>query len=122
MLPTMGSQNTKVLNKVISFQVTDSLSRQALHQHIATMQEAIEQWGKICLLLEIHDLSRLDPTIAWRDVRLLAQQGEAIEKVAVLISGTAQAIILGLTDLFRQAEVRQFEPAQKQAALHWLVS
>lgn len=82
--------------------------------------EAAAAAGPFRLLAVLEDFHGWDLHAAWDDLKLGIKIEGALERLALVGDGAVATWMVRLSKPFTRAEVRQFHPSERDAALAWL--
>jgi hypothetical protein len=87
---------------------------------VPELEQAVEQWGKINLLLEMEDFHGWDAHALWDDFQVGLKYNDAIVRIAMVGDRTWEEWMAKLLKFFTKAEVKYFEHARDHRAWIWL--
>ncbi|MBD3221620.1 STAS/SEC14 domain-containing protein [bacterium] len=87
---------------------------------VPELDAAIEQHGKIGLLVELEDFHGFTAGALWEDTKFGARHWNDIERIAVVGEGRLEKGMATFARPFTTAEVEFFEPLDRARALRWL--
>jgi hypothetical protein len=87
---------------------------------VPEIEGAIEQHGKVRLLVDLEDFEGWSAGAMWQDTKFDARHWNDIERIAVVGEGKMEKGLAMFAKPFTTAEVKFFERADRARALRWL--
>lgn len=107
-------------SKVIEVRVSGKLSKEDYHRFVPDVERAIDQYGKIRLLLEMNDFHGWEFGALWEDIKFDLKHFRHIERLAMVGQTHWEQGMAAFCKPFTTAEVRFFTPDQIEQARQWL--
>lgn len=108
------------LDNLVAIKITDTLNRKDYNALIPEMESKIKHCGKINIYLEIRDGVEWADNRSWPDVHFNLKHAQDIKKVAFVGDEHYEEPILDLLKPLENAEIRWYNPVDRQEALNWL--
>ncbi len=108
--------------KVLEVQLTGKLARKDYEQFIPVLERMLQQHGKICLLVEMHEFHGWTAGALWLDLKFDLKHFKDIESVAMVGETKWQQGMAVFCKPFTAAKVRYFERAEIEQARAWLAT
>lgn len=116
----MVLQIQKVEGKILEINVSGKLNKEDYANFITEAEQRIQQYGKIRLLVKMHDFHGWEVGALWQDVKFDVKHFNDIERIAVIGETTWQEWMTALFRPFTAAKVHYFEPDQADQARVWI--
>ncbi len=87
---------------------------------VPELESAIEEHGKVSLLVDLEDFQGWSAGAMWQDTRFDARHWNDIERLAVVGEGKLEKGMTMFAKPFTTAEVKFFERNDRARALRWL--
>jgi hypothetical protein len=110
----------EVREKVLEVHVTGKLSRQDYETFVADTERLIKQYGKIRVLMVMHDFHGWDAGALWEDIKWDAKHFNEIERVAIAGEKKWQGWPAAFCKPFTGAMVRYFDHEKIDEARAWV--
>lgn len=110
----------EVREKVLEVHVTGKLGRQDYEKFVPDTERLIKQYGKIRVLMVMHDFHGWDAGALWEDVKWDAKHFNDVERVAIVGEKKWQELLAALCKPFTRATVRYFDQAKIHDARAWV--
>lgn len=110
------------LDNLVAVKITDTIDRKDYNKLIPRMESKIKQCGKINIFLEITD--GVEPAVKslGQDMHFNLKHAQDIRKVAFVGNEEHEEEIVNLFKPLENAEIRWYNPVDRQEALEWLRS
>ena len=107
--------------KVFGMKVSGKLLHQDYQRFVPRLEKLIEQHGSIRCLVEMTDLHGIELRALWDEVKFDVRHARQIERCAVVGDRAWEAWMTRLSrPIFCHAEIRFFEPADREKAWEWI--
>jgi hypothetical protein len=106
--------------KVVIVRVTDRLSKEDYQLFVPTAERLIQQFGKIRVLVEMHDFHGWDAGALWEDIKFDAKHFRDIERLALVGEKKWEKGMSVFCKPFTTAEIRYFDLTEAEAAREWI--
>ncbi|MBI4675157.1 MAG: STAS/SEC14 domain-containing protein [Chloroflexi bacterium] len=103
----------------LAFRLSGKLHDADYKQFMPLIQTAADK-GKLHLLVEMQNFEGWDPQALWDDIRLDAQYGDKIERLAVIGDRAWQAWMTKICRPFTSARIEYFDARDTQGAWAWV--
>ena len=110
----------EVHGKVLEVDLHGRLSREDYEVFVPETEKLIGQYGKIRILVTMHDFHGWDAGALWADTKWNAKHFNQIERLAVVGEKTWHRLMTGFCRPFTSAQVRYFTHEQLAAARAWI--
>lgn len=118
MISMMKLSTPEVVGVVINGQV----SKLDIERIASVISEKIIQFKRINLLININTLSRITPSAILKDLQQAIVPRNQIAKVALISESDILNQLTEAGNIFGAAEIKSYQPTQKEAALNWVQS
>jgi hypothetical protein len=108
--------------KVLEVKVSGKLSKEDYEQFVPESERLIEKFGKIRILFEMQDFHGWDAGALWEDIKFDVKHFSDIERLAFVGDKVWEKGMSVFCKPFTTAQIRYFEPPQRQQAIEWLES
>jgi len=105
---------------VLEVDLHGKLSRADYERFIPETEELIHKYGKIRVLVTMHDFEGWDANAIWEDIKWNARHFSQIERLAIVGQKTWHRLMTGFARPFTSTHVRYFTPEQLSEARAWL--
>lgn len=116
----MVLQVQKIEGKILEIKVSGKLHKADYANLITTLEQRLQQYGKVSLLIELSDFHGWEIGALWEDIKFDSKHFNDIERIAVIGETTWHAWMTTIFRPFTAAEVRYFEPQQADQARTWI--
>lgn len=116
MISVQQESNENIVYAVAS----ETLTQQDYDRLLPKVEETLHHHDKIRLYFEMKDFSGWTPGAAWQDVKFDFGHASDFEKIAMVGNKSWENWLTQLMKPFTSAEVRYFEPEQKETAKTWI--
>jgi len=110
----------QVHGKMLEVDLHGKLSRADYERFVPETEELIRKYGKIRILITMHDFHGWDAGALWEDTKWNAKHFNHIERLAVVGEKTWHRLMTGFCRPFTAAQVRYFTHEQLDAARGWI--
>ncbi len=110
----------EVHGKVLEVDLHGRLSREDYEVFVPETEKLIGQYGKIRILVTMHDFHGWDAGALWEDTKWNVKHFNQIERLAVVGEKTWHRLMTGFCRPFTSAQVRYFTHEQLAAARAWI--
>ncbi len=107
-------------DNVLIVRLSGKLTGADYKQFVPVIEQAIARYGKLRLLVEMHDFHGWDADALWQDVKFDFKHFNDIERLAMVGETTWQHWMATICKPFTTAKVRYFEPGDIDAARQWV--
>lgn len=108
------------LENLVAIKITHTLNRKEYDALIPEMESKIKQYGKINIYLEIRDGVQWAENDLQADIHFNLKHAQDIKKVAFVGDEENEEQILDILKPLENAEIRWYNPNDRQEALDWL--
>lgn len=116
----MRLQIREAEGRILKIVASGKLKKSDYTSFITEAEQRLQQYGKICLLVELHDFHGWEADALWEDVKFDVKHFNDIERIAVVGEKTWHEWMTVLFRPFTAAKVRYFEPHQVNQAHAWI--
>jgi hypothetical protein len=106
--------------RILQLIVRGKLTRADYELFVPEIEGAIEQHGKVRLLVDLEDFEGWSAGAMWQDTKFDARHWNDIERIAVVGEGKMEKGLAMFAKPFTTAEVKFFERTDRARALRWL--
>jgi hypothetical protein len=110
----------EVRGKVLEVHLHGKLGREDYDNFVPETERLIREYGKISILVEMHDFHGWDGGALWEDMKWDVRHFKDIERLAIVGENTWQRRMTSFCKPFTTAEVRYFEPDELEEARAWV--
>jgi hypothetical protein len=110
----------EVHGKVLKIDLHEKLSRADYEKFVPETERLIGQYGKIRILMTMHDFHGWDAGALWQDIKWDFRHFNHIERVAIVGEKNWQKWMASFCKPFTTAQVRYFTFDQLDAANEWI--
>lgn len=110
----------EIRGKVLEVHLTGKLDKSDYDKFVPTSEELIREFGKIRILVEMHDFEGWEAGALWEDMKWNAKHFKDIERLAVVGEKSWHRWMTSFCKPFTTATVRYFTLDQLMAARDWL--
>jgi hypothetical protein len=110
----------EVHGKVMEVDLHGKLTRKDYEALVPETEKLIRQFGKIRVLVTMHDFHGWDPGALWEDMKWNAKHFNQIERLAIVGEKTWHQYMTGFCRPFTTAQVRYFTLDQMSMARAWV--
>ena len=108
--------------ELITITFSGRLTVDDYNQFLPRIERAIQQRGRIRLLMIMKDFHGWEPGAAWADLKFDVKHFGDIRRVAMVGDKKWEKWMASLANLFTAATVRYFDHSQEPAAESWVLS
>ena len=108
-----------VHGRVMEVDLHGKLSREDYERFVPETEAMIREFGKIRMLITMHDFHGWDAGALWEDMKWNARHFSEIERLAVVGENTWHQWMTKFCRPFTSAQVRYFTAEQLEAARAW---
>jgi hypothetical protein len=109
----------EVHGKVLEVHLTGKLNRSDYEKFCPQSEELIKQYGKIRILVELHDFRGWDAGALWEDLKWDSCHFNDIERLAVVGDSKWHKWMASFCKPFTAARIRYFTPDKSDEARAW---
>jgi hypothetical protein len=109
-----------VHGRVLEFALHGKLSREDYEKFVPETEKMITEFGKIRILVTMHDFEGWDPGAMWADFKWNANHFHDIERLAIVGEKTWHRMMTGFARPFAPTQVRYYTPDELANARTWL--
>jgi hypothetical protein len=106
--------------RVLLVRVSGDLRASDYHPFVEEAEALIEKWGRLRLLVELHDIRAFSLGAMWEDLKFDLQHFGDLERLAVVGEEHWQIWMTEMAKLFVAGEVRFFSSSHMAEARKWL--
>jgi hypothetical protein len=110
----------KAEGRILEINVNGKLKQEDYASFIVEAEQRMRQYGRIRLLIEMHDFHGWEAGALWEDVKFDVKHFNDIERIAVVGETTWHEWITMLFRPFTAAEIQYFKPDQTDQARAWI--
>jgi len=106
--------------KIIEVKLSGKLSKEAYDVFVPLTEARIEQFGKIRMLVILHDFHGWDVGALWEDLKFDVKHFNDIERLALVGESKWQKGMATFCKPFTSASIKYFDVAELDAARTWI--
>jgi hypothetical protein len=106
--------------EVLGYYVTGTVTPDEIKEMHRDIDSAIDQHGRVKLLVDIRDMSAPEPMAVWEDLKLTPEYISNVEKFAVIGDRRLHELATRATGAISKGKAEYFEREQIGAAWEWL--
>ena len=112
----------KELNKgrLLEIYLTGKLTKEDYETFLPAVERLVKQFGKICMLVEMHDFHGWTAGALWEDTKFAAHHFRDIKRLAIIGETKWEKGMATFCKPFTTAEVRYFDHTKATEARDWL--
>jgi hypothetical protein len=110
----------EVHGRVMEVDLHGKLSREDYEKFVPESERLIQQFGKIRILVTMHDFHGWDGGALWEDLKWNAKHFNQIERLAIVGEKTWHSMMTSFCRPFTTAQVRYFTLEQADEARAWV--
>ncbi|MCC6907878.1 MAG: STAS/SEC14 domain-containing protein [Phycisphaerales bacterium] len=111
---------TRADGRTIVFRLTGKLTRDDYEMFVPALESAIEEHGRIRLLVDLMDFHGWTAGALWEDIKFDARHFSDIERVALVGESRWEKGMAMFCKPFTAATVRYFNTARRDEAVRWI--
>ena len=105
---------------VLEMRLSGKLWKEDFETFVPEIDRMIEHFGKIRILVELHDFHGWNPEALWEDVKWEAKHFDDIERLAIVGERIWHRVMASFCTVCTTATVKYFEPQELEEARGWL--
>lgn len=109
-------------SNLLIVRVTEKLHKQDYESFVPEVERLIKQFGKLRVLLEMHDFHGWDAGALWKDTMFDLKHFNDIEKLAVVGEKKWEQGMAKFCAPFTTAKVKYFPSAERAEAIEWITA
>lgn len=109
-----------VHGRVLEVNLHGKLARRDFDQIVPETERLIERYGKIRILVTLHDFEGWDLGAAWEEIKWEAKHFNHVDRIAIVGDCRWHRRMAGLCNSFTSARVRYFNLDSLDAAYQWV--
>lgn len=106
--------------KVIEVELTGKLSKEAYAHFVPLTERRIEQFGKVSMLVVMHDFHGWDAGAVWADIKFDIKHFRDIERLAIVGDSKWEQGMAAFCRPFTTATIKYFDLSQLGEAREWI--
>ena len=106
--------------KLLVIRITGKLHTSDYHHFVPIVEKAVQDHGKIRMLVQMHNFHGWDAGGLWQDVKFDAKHFHDIERLAIVGETTWEKWMAAFCKPFTTASIRYFPSEQTDAAREWI--
>ncbi|MCG6154614.1 SpoIIAA family protein [Rubinisphaera margarita] len=106
--------------KILIIEITGKLEKAAYEAFVPIIERRIEEFGKIRMVVVMHDFHGWDAGAMWEDIKFDLKHFRDIEKLALVGESKWEEGMAKFCKPFTTAEIKYFHYPDKEAALEWI--
>ncbi|MEX1026979.1 MAG: STAS/SEC14 domain-containing protein [Candidatus Paceibacterota bacterium] len=108
--------------KVIEVAISGKLTQEAYDAFVPLTEQRIKQFGKVRMLVIMHDFHGWDAGALWEDIKFDIRHFRNIERLAMVGEKKWEKGMTIFCRPFTTAKIQYFDLADLEAARHWIIS
>ncbi len=105
---------------ILEVHATGKLTTEFYRQFVPTVERQIQEFGKIRIVLVLHDFHGWAAGALWSDTEFELTHSKDIERLAVVGDAKWEQFMAVFCRPFTSASIRYFDHAELDEARHWL--
>lgn len=119
----MSFQVTEIAEgKVIEVALTGKLTKESYEEFVPLTEQRIKQFGKIRMLVILHDFHGWDAGALWEDIEFDVKHFNDIERLAIVGETKWEKGMAVFCRPFTTAKIKYFDHSDIEAARQWIQS
>lgn len=106
--------------KVLEIQITGKLSKEAYDTFLPQTEAKINEFGKVRMLVILHDFHGWDAGALWEDVKFDVKHHAHIERLAIVGESKWEKGMAAFCRPFTSAKIQYFDSADLANAREWI--
>jgi len=106
--------------KVIEVALSGKLTKEAYEEFVPLTEKRIQQFGKVRMLVILHDFHGWDAGALWEDVKFDVQHFNDIERLAIVGDSKWEKGMAVFCRPFTTAKIKYFDQSEIEAARQWI--
>lgn len=106
--------------KVIEVVLTGKLSKEAYQEFVPLTEERIKQYGKVRLLVVMHDFHGWEAGALWEDLKFDLKHFNDLERLALVGESKWEKGMAAFCKPFTTAKIKYFDIAEIAGAREWI--
>lgn len=106
--------------RVIEVSVAGKLSKEAYEEFVPMTEERIKEFGKVRLLVVMHDFHGWDAGALWEDIKFDVKHFNDIERLAIVGESKWEKGMSVFCRPFTTAKIKYFDQSEIDAAREWI--
>ncbi len=111
---------TRADGRIIVFRLTGKLTRDDYEMFVPALESAIEEHGRIRMLVDLVDFHGWTAGALWEDIKFDAKHFNDIERVALVGESRWEKGMAMFCKPFTAAKVRYFNTGRRDEAVRWI--
>ncbi len=107
-------------NKVLTIHLTGKLQKKDYSEFLPGVEEAIKEFGKVRILVDMHDFHGWSLGAIWEDLKFDVKHFRHIERLAMVGEKKWEKWMATFCRPFTSAEIRYFGQDQMEEARIWI--
>lgn len=106
--------------KVIEVALTGKLTKEAYEEFVPLTEQRIQQFGKVRMLVILHDFHGWDAGALWEDIKFDIKHFNDIERLALVGDSKWEKGMAAFCRPFTTAKIKYFDQSEIEAARQWI--
>jgi hypothetical protein len=106
--------------KIIEVALTGKLTKEAYEEFVPLTEERIKQYGKIRMLVILHDFHGWNAGALWEDIKFDVKHFNDIERLAIVGETKWEKGMTIFCRPFTTAKIKYFDQSEIDAARQWI--
>ncbi len=106
--------------KIIEVQITGKLSKEAYEQFVPMTEAKIEEFGKVRMLVVMHDFHGWEAGALWEDIKFDLKHFNHIERLAIVGETKWEKGMSVFCRPFTTAKIKYFDHTDIEQAREWI--
>lgn len=106
--------------KIVEVELSGKLAKEAYEEFVPLTEERIKQFGKVRMLVILHDFDGWDAGALWEDIKFDVKHFNDIERLAIVGETKWEKGMSAFCRPFTTAKIKYFDQTEIAAAREWL--
>lgn len=106
--------------RIIEVQLTGKLTKEAYRHFVPLTEEQIKQFGKVRMLVIMHDFHGWEAGALWEDIKFDVKHFNDIERLAIVGESKWEKGMTVFCRPFTTAKIKYFDHSEIDAARQWI--
>lgn len=106
--------------RIIEVQLSGKLTKEAYEHFVPLTEERIKQFGKVRMLVIMHDFHGWDAGALWEDIKFDVKHFNDIERLAIVGESKWENGMTVFCRPFTTAKIKYFDHTEIDAARQWI--
>ncbi|WP_166823485.1 SpoIIAA family protein [Thalassoroseus pseudoceratinae] len=108
--------------KIVEIEISGKLTSEAYGMFVPLMEQKIQQFGKVRMLVVLHDFHGWELSALWEDIKFDAKHFSDIERLALVGESKWEKGMSVFCKPFTTAKIKYFDQGELAEARQWIQS